>query len=577
MLHQDEGGSRVGRTAFHDWLGRACVGGIVLLFLSICAPAQENHPGSSEDSKVSSSVSSPPSASTASTPEAADVHALTDTVAELVAEIHALNSQLAELRAAQSRSDEQLRAVQQQLLLAEGKAAAASATADAYSGPQGTTAPAAQQEISATPMNSNAAASPGQPPERTVPDRVDQLEEDQEVLNSKVVEQSQTKVESGSKYRVRFSGLILFNLFENRGTVDNTDFPSIALENEQPFSPNSFGGSLRQTQLGVEVFGPNISGARTSASVNFDFAGGFPQDTINGETMGIIRLRTAVVRFDWANTSVVAGQDRLFFAPLAPTSLAVQATPALSYAGNIWSWTPQVRVEHKITISEKSSFLLQAGILDSLTGDLPAPGQSAYPSWGEQSGQPAYATRVGWSHALFGQELTLGAGGYYGRQFWGYGRNVDGWASTLDASIPLSKMFSLTGAYYRGRAVAGLWGGIGQDVVMSGSLFAPATVIKGLDSMGGWMQLKFKPRENFQINAAYGDDNPFAAELDRFPLTETNTGYLLTRNQSPFVNFIYQFRSNVEVSVEYRRLRTMVLGDDTETANHYNASLGYKF
>lgn len=567
----------MGRTEFHDWLGRACVGGIVLLFLSICAPAQENHPGSSEDSKVSSSVSSPPSASTASTPEAADVHALTDTVAELVAEIHALNSQLAELRAAQSRSDEQLRAVQQQLLLAEGKAAAASATADAYSGPQGTTAPAAQQEISATPMNSNAAASPGQPPERTVPDRVDQLEEDQEVLNSKVVEQSQTKVESGSKYRVRFSGLILFNLFENRGTVDNTDFPSIALENEQPFSPNSFGGSLRQTQLGVEVFGPNISGARTSASVNFDFAGGFPQDTINGETMGIIRLRTAVVRFDWANTSVVAGQDRLFFAPLAPTSLAVQATPALSYAGNIWSWTPQVRVEHKITISEKSSFLLQAGILDSLTGDLPAPGQSAYPSWGEQSGQPAYATRVGWSHALFGQELTLGAGGYYGRQFWGYGRNVDGWASTLDASIPLSKMFSLTGAYYRGRAVAGLWGGIGQDVVMSGSLFAPATVIKGLDSMGGWMQLKFKPRENFQINAAYGDDNPFAAELDRFPLTETNTGYLLTRNQSPFVNFIYQFRSNVEVSVEYRRLRTMVLGDDTETANHYNASLGYKF
>jgi hypothetical protein len=311
--------------------------------------------------------------------------------------------------------------------------------------------------------------------------------------------------------------------------------------------------------------------------VNFDFAGGFPQDTINGETMGIARLRTAVIRFDWDNTSIVVGQDRLFFVPLAPTSLAVQATPALSYAGNLWSWTPQIRVEHKIPLSEKSSLLLQAGVLDSLSGDLPSPGQNAYPSWGEQSGQPAYASRVAWTHSLHGQDLTLGAGGYYGRQSWGYGRNVDGWASTLDVAIPLSKMFSLTGAYYRGRAVGGLWGAVGQDVLMSGSMFDPTTVIKGLDSMGGWMQLKFKPRENFQINGAYGQDNPFASELDHFPATYSYYGYLFTRNQSPFVNFIYQIRSDVEVSVEYRRLRTMVLDDDTQSANHYNATIGYKF
>jgi hypothetical protein len=154
---------------------------------------------------------------------------------------------------------------------------------------------------------------------------------------------------------------------------------------------------------------------------------------------------------------------------------------------------------------------------------------------------------------------------------------VDGWASTLDVSIPLSKMFSFTGAYYRGRAVGGLWGALDQDVLMSGSLFSPTTVIKGLDSMGGWMQLKFKPRANFQINAAYGDDNPFASELDRFPPGQSFYGYSFTRNQSPFANFIYQVRSDVEVSVEYRRLRTMILDDDTQTANHYNATIGYKF
>jgi hypothetical protein len=251
--------------------------------------------------------------------------------------------------------------------------------------------------------------------------------------------------------------------------------------------------------------------------------------------------------------------------------------PALSYAGNIWSWTPQIRVEHKIPLSDRSAVMLQAGILDSLSGDWPSEYQYAYPSWGEQSGQPGYAARVAWTHSLFGQDLTLGAGGYYGRQFWGYGRNVDGWVSSEDISIPLGKMFSLTGAFYRGRAVGGFWGAFGQDVLMSGSLFDPSTTIKGLDSAGGWMQLKFKPRENFQINGAYGDDNPFASELDRFPAGQSYYGYSYTRNQSPFVNFIYQARSNVEFSVEYRRLRTMVLHDDTNTANHYNASMAYKF
>jgi len=43
------------------------------------------------------------------------------------------------------------------------------------------------------------------------------------------------------------------------------------------------------------------------------------------------------------------------------------------------------------------------------------------------------------------------------------------------------------------------------------------------------------------------------------------------------VNFIYQIRSDVEISVEYRRLRTMYLNDDTQSANHYNATIGYKF
>jgi len=200
-----------------------------------------------------------------------------------------------------------------------------------------------------------------------------------------------------------------------------------------------------------------------------------------------------------------------------------------------------------------------------------------YPTWGEQSGQPSYAARIAWSHPAFGQELTVGVGGYYERQNYGFGRNVDGWAGTTDLTIPLGRYFLWSAEFYRGRAVGGLGGGIGQRVLLSGDLAVPSTTVGGLDSTGGWVQLKFKPWTNFEVNGAVGQDNPFASELRRFPASTSHYGPLLSKNLSPFVNFIYQVRSDVLFSVEYRRLQTTVLDINSQTANHVNVSLGYIF
>ena len=144
--------------------------------------------------------------------------------------------------------------------------------------------------------------------------RVDQLAEDEQLLSGKVDEQYQTKLESASKYRVRFSGIVLFNLFGNSGYPDNHDVPTWVLQPDPMDSPGSVGGTLRQSILGFEVFGPDVFGAHSSANVNFDFGGGFPA-TNNGVNFGLVRLRTAAVRLDWKNTSVIAGQDSLFLSP----------------------------------------------------------------------------------------------------------------------------------------------------------------------------------------------------------------------------------------------------------------------
>ena len=497
----------------------------------------------------------------------AQLKSLMASVSQLQSQVQTLSSQMTEMRTAQ----------QQALLEAEQLRAELNRTRQQL-GAKTASANPAYEPGPAPPSSSSSAsvaANGQQLPEASLQERISRLEDDQSLLNDKIIEQSQTKVESGSKYRVRLSGLVLLNTAVTRGNVDNLDFPQIATAAGTAGSSGSFSGSLRQSQIGIEAFGPDVAGARSSANLKFDFAGGFP-NAPNGAAFGIVRLRTGTIRLDWSDTSLVAGQDSLFFAPLTPTTLSSLAIPALSYTGNLWSWTPQIRIEHRVTLSDNSKLLFQAGILDSLTGDVPRQ-YYRLPTFGEKSGQPAYATHIAYVRRTFGRDLSLGIGGYYGRQNWGFGRNIDGWAGLTDLTLPLGDFFSLTGEFYRGRAVGGLGGGIGQNILISGHIGDPSAAVYGLDSMGGWMQLKFKPKANFEVNFAYGQDNPFASELRSFPASAFYYGSSLSRNLSPFVNFIYRVRSDVLFSVEYRRLQTYTLDSNAKVANQVGLSLGYAF
>src|SRR5262249_53125941 len=126
-----------------------------------------------------------------------------------------------------------------------------------------------------------AATNSPEPTPTTLAARVGALEESAQLVEGKLDEQHQTKVESASKYRVRLSGIVLLNLFSNHGVPDNQDFPEYADVKSPYDSNNSFGATMRQSEIGLEAFGPRIAGARTSATLQADFAGGFPY-TSNG-------------------------------------------------------------------------------------------------------------------------------------------------------------------------------------------------------------------------------------------------------------------------------------------------------
>jgi hypothetical protein len=490
---------------------------------------------------------------------------LQDSVRDLQTQIRELQSAVAEIRseAAQYRAETQQLRGELAATRAELKQGVASESVVAAQPP----------EQSATASGGPAAAAPQA---SKAADKIARLEDEYQLLSGKVDDQYQTKVESASKYRVRLSGIVLLNLFSNQGSVDNIDFPSLATRNPAGFSGGSVGATLRQSQIGLEVFGPRFAGARTWADLQMDFAGGFPQ-TLNGVNTGLVRLPTGTIHIDWARTSVVGGQDGLFFAPQTPTSFASLATPALGYSGNLWNWIPQVRVERRLQLGERSKLVLQGGVLDGVTGQPPVSQSYRAPQAGEASQQPAYAGRMAWTSTLFGQPFTVGGAGYYSQQDYGFGRIINGWAGMSDWNLGLGQHLALTGEFYRGAAIGGLGGGIGRSVLFSATPSNQTADVEALNTIGGWAQLKARATPKIELNAAFGEDSPFAADLRRFPYTQAYFNPSLARAWSAFGNVIYRPRSDLLFSAEYRRLQTYAITGNEYSAGQVNLVMGVLF
>jgi hypothetical protein len=430
-----------------------------------------------------------------------------------------------------------------------------------------------EQLTALTPANA-AAQSGTQAPAEQISDRVAAVEEQQAMLQSQIAQAEQKKVETASKYPIRLTGLILMNAAYTRGTVDSIDVPQLAFSRPANASGGSISATFRQTILGVEANGPTLWGAKSSANVYADFFGGFPNADF-GVNAGLVRLRTARIRLDWANTSLVAGQESPFFSPLSPTSLATLGLPALAWAGNLWAWTPQIRVERTMRFSGGSSVLLQGGVVDPIDYEVPISQSFRKASPGEQSRQPGYATRFAWSYpAKEDNPLSIGIGGFFSPQRYSFDRRVDAWAATTDMQVPLGRKFEFSGELYRGKAVGGLGGGQFNSTVSNGNLALASTSIAGLNSVGAWGQLKYRASSRLEFNGAIGHDNPFASDLERFP---SNLNPTFARNQTSFVNCIFTPEESLLLSLELRHIQSYPITGRGNTADQLNLALGYKF
>ena len=379
-------------------------------------------------------------------------------------------------------------------------------------------------------------------------------QDDWDILNSRLEQLTQTRVESGSKFSLKLSGMFLFNTIINSGRVDNFDVPSVAISGTTPFGSTGF--SLRQSVIGIEGNGPQIFGAKASADIQGDFWGGLGSG-YGASASGLMRLRLARMRLDWPHTSIIGGLDTPFFSPGSATSYLTVAEPAFSSAGNLWTWAPQLRVEQRFD-ARISQFRAEVGIL-GIPSYVPSLSGNRLPSANEASRQPVYALRLSSNGRDDSHPYSVGVAGIYLRQRFPGPTTITGGGGMIDWNIPLLSRFELSGELFAGKGLDG-FGAAPAPVVAQTDyteyITYSAAALAHIPSFGGWSQLKFRINSRDEINLALGGVGRKSADFRDAAQNDPVLQNLAFKNGSLVINYIFRPRSDLVFSAEYRRLQT---------------------
>ncbi len=402
---------------------------------------------------------------------------------------------------------------------------------------------------------------------------VEELQEKQDVEESQLAVQEQTKVRSESRYPVTLSGMILINGFANSHAVDAAPTPTMALS-----GPGATGVTVRQSVLGIDASGPHLFGARSHADLRIDFAGAQPASSYSNG-LGFFRLRTAHAELDWPHTRAFFSLDRPLLSPDTPTSLTAVAEPALAWSGNLWAWNPQGGVSQDLPIHRAAVVQMQAAFIDA--ADPPNPHGSSSPlpiippSTSEQSRWPGLEARLAVLNSGGDSEAHLGVGGFFAPHRTAGGTTFNSWAGTLDFHTRVFPHMVLAGSAYRGQALGGLGGGAYKDVVYR--LSGGEAYFRTLDDMGGWMQAKQRVNERLEFNEAFGIDNVPAYQLLPFAIAGPGNYYNLARNRTFTGNVIYKPSAYLLYSIEYRRIESSYVNSPTASSDVIGVAAGYRF
>ncbi len=358
-------------------------------------------------------------------------------------------------------------------------------------------------------------------------------------------------------YSIELKGLVLLNGFYSDHAVTNHDSPWL-VSPRSPLATNPPGAAsatVRNSRIILLGKASDVLGGEFDAELDLDFYGG-AMDGSFGEPRPRIRRAVGTVR--WANGWMTFGQERLLISPIDPSSLVMIGVPGFTGSGNLSAWMPQVRfgLEVGYTLRLGIEAAAVAPSYRHLTSaDEPNPDRA------ERTRRPFVQGRLVTRWGNPDAEGELGLGGHYG---WFYD-DADSLlvtrAATVSSKFSLGQYIEIRGEAFYGDGLGMLGGGgIDQTLTPSG---AP------IRTKGGWAQLILKPRENVELGAAYGMDDP-DNDLDPSQGREKNVSWATHLNVrvQPLL-----------FGIEYRRIETTYSDNvfDLQTANFVNLSMGFEF
>ena len=395
------------------------------------------------------------------------------------------------------------------------------------------------------------------PADTSLAARLLQAERMIELLRQQVADQARARVEPKAGNKVKLSGVVLMNGFFNNAKVNSSDIPTFVVIPDPPgFLPNSaLGGTARQSEIVLTAIAPKVLGATFTGELDMDFYGG--QQSF-ARLFPLLHLKRTRTELRWPHAWLLFGQEASPISDVNPSTFAARGIPGFANAGNLWFWTPQVRVGGDV--GREIRVGIEATALAPVSTEAPV-SFNPEASRAERSRRPYTQARllVTWDRPESAGEVSVG--GHYG---WlattAQGTLIVTRALAAAARFTATRYVEVRAEAFIGQALGNLGGGgIGQSLGPSD---------QPVRARGGWAQLNLKPVPEVEVGGGYGFDDPNDSDLAIATARLKNVTLEGHAHYTP---------GPVVFAVEFRRVETTYATIGKLFVHHFNVGMGFRF
>ena len=335
-----------------------------------------------------------------------------------------------------------------------------------------------------------------------------------------------------NELKVQPYGFFKLDMSYNSDLISTGNFARWAIPNSEDAIPTT------HITANESRFGFLLSKGEISGKLEVDLYG-----VGGGENKPGFMVRKAYVQAKLPHVTIRAGQDSDIISPLVPAT--INYTVAW-WAGDIGYRRPMLKLFNTF-----NNFGWTVGIARNIGGDINGDGFDD----GAAAVIPEFQGRL--THKIF-KNHTIGISGHYAvRDTLGNDGKYTAWSSGIDISSNFGDNLTINGSFYVGSNTASMLGGIGN-----------ASTMDGVNSQGGWINLKYNSDSKYRISTGAVFDDPCDEDL---------LNGARSKNLTVFANIYYDLIQNFLIGFEFSSWTTEYKNMDTASALRGQLAFLYKF